>query len=87
MHCTNLMWGQGFIEEVDGGHLASKYPFFVYVWCTSNVAFVKRLQKKGKKCKNNVLLIKVGKNNVTFYFLFLDTLYVSKASLVPQGTK
>ena len=49
MHGTNLMWGQGFIEEVDGGHLASKYPFFVYVWCTSNVAFVKRLQKKGEK--------------------------------------
>ena len=72
MHGTNLMWGQSFIEEVDGGHLASKYPFFVYVWCTSNVAFVERLQKRAKNVKIMFFTNKSSKKIMwrsIFYFL------------------
>ena len=46
VHCTNLMRAEGLIEEVDGGHLASKNTLFVHIRCSSNIAFIERLKNK-----------------------------------------
>jgi hypothetical protein len=40
------MRAEGLIEEVDGGHLASKNTFFVHIRCSSNIAFIERLKNK-----------------------------------------
>lgn len=59
MHSADLMGTQGFTEQINGGHLATEYSFFVQFGGGSYITFVKRL----KQIKYYIMLVNVGFNS------------------------